>query len=753
MLRLVVRKPIGFYTKIMIYVTLSIFTTTVVLSSILYVNYEKIAMQLIHSSVKDDLSHISYSANVMIDSVKTQAVQIYFDSDIASLFYSNRLDADEQRTALGRLTMYHNTLPFVHSIYVYNGDTNMIYTDLGSMPEYGAQTIGLFFDQEAIGLVDRFQSYPLFRPIPRKIPEPIPGYADKQFSNVYTFLFYDTPAAKDQLKKALVLNISESWMRQIINSMDVSSDSNVSIIDRSGKLINTSNKENFLTDLSGAAYIDRIVHDPLDSDSFIGDVDGERSLVTYVTSETTGWVFLQITPYTSITAKIDKLKSTTIAVALLILLLGLLAAAFASNRIYTPFRTMRSRLSSLEGEKRKNREAMQNEFLRNHLLLGSDDTVISFQSKLETLHIPLNPMKQFALVLFVIDAYAAFCAAYRTGDRNLLKYAVANVATELFAAQFPATAVDVGGKHLALLVHVNADSDKWQPLMTETIRSVQENVAKYQKLSLSAAVSSVGDSVVDADHSFKEAAEAARYLLFAERQSIVWAKDAEERKAKEYVYPVDKEKLLLNEIQLGKGNEARQAYLEMMETVRQHSIHAFDSTIMRLAIAIGTTIEHAEREHDILIPFDISRFVADINGMDTIGEVHEAFFRIFDQMADKWNEQKSDKYHDLIQRIAAIIHRDYMDPNLSIYVISSDVNMSPVYLGRLFKGKTGKSIAAYIADVRMEKARALLQTTDLPVNGVAERTGFANGNYFFTLFKKLYGITPNEFRQLGDRQN
>ena len=73
--------------------------------------------------------------------------------------------------------------------------------------------------------------------------------------------------------------------------------------------------------------------------------------------------------------------------------------------------------------------------------------------------------------------------------------------------------------------------------------------------------------------------------------------------------------------------------------------------------------------------------------------------------------------------------------------------MSPAYLGRLFKKLTLKSIPEYINEIRLNKAKLLLQTTDLSINEISERTGFTNSTYVYKGFKKYYGVTPNYFRQ------
>lgn len=53
----------------------------------------------------------------------------------------------------------------------------------------------------------------------------------------------------------------------------------------------------------------------------------------------------------------------------------------------------------------------------------------------------------------------------------------------------------------------------------------------------------------------------------------------------------------------------------------------------------------------------------------------------------------------------------------------------------------------YIYETRMRQAAVLLADKSLPVNKVAEQVGILNENYFYRLFKKMYGCTPRKFSQ------
>jgi two-component system response regulator YesN len=85
--------------------------------------------------------------------------------------------------------------------------------------------------------------------------------------------------------------------------------------------------------------------------------------------------------------------------------------------------------------------------------------------------------------------------------------------------------------------------------------------------------------------------------------------------------------------------------------------------------------------------------------------------------------------------------------SLSVHSIADEMGMNPAYLGRQYKEATGLSIADSVKQVRIAKARELLQETDRSVKEIAEKVGFANDKYFFVVFKELVGMTPMEFRR------
>ena len=68
------------------------------------------------------------------------------------------------------------------------------------------------------------------------------------------------------------------------------------------------------------------------------------------------------------------------------------------------------------------------------------------------------------------------------------------------------------------------------------------------------------------------------------------------------------------------------------------------------------------------------------------------------------------------------------------------------YFATVFHRKIGTSPQEYIRQYRLNKSCLLLSGTELPIQEVAARVGYENQMSFAGMFKKVYGVTPTEFR-------
>ncbi len=96
---------------------------------------------------------------------------------------------------------------------------------------------------------------------------------------------------------------------------------------------------------------------------------------------------------------------------------------------------------------------------------------------------------------------------------------------------------------------------------------------------------------------------------------------------------------------------------------------------------------------------------------------------------------------------AAEAAKSRMHEDLSLEVIAREIGISTNYLGALFTQQTNRRFRDFLAQVRMDRAKELLQHTPLRIYEVADQVGIKNPQYFSQMFFKYHGITPGALRR------
>jgi AraC family transcriptional regulator len=98
-----------------------------------------------------------------------------------------------------------------------------------------------------------------------------------------------------------------------------------------------------------------------------------------------------------------------------------------------------------------------------------------------------------------------------------------------------------------------------------------------------------------------------------------------------------------------------------------------------------------------------------------------------------------------IRRAVELMH-SHLAEELSLEDLAAAAYLSPFHFARLFKKLTGLPPHAYLAALRIERARLLLATTDLSITEISARVGYANSSHFGKAFRQFNGLTPRAFR-------
>lgn len=128
----------------------------------------------------------------------------------------------------------------------------------------------------------------------------------------------------------------------------------------------------------------------------------------------------------------------------------------------------------------------------------------------------------------------------------------------------------------------------------------------------------------------------------------------------------------------------------------------------------------------------------------------------------KINNDKIDKYIDSTYNTYKDVNKvnnpikiavNYIDENfrenINLNMIASICNLSPCYFSKLFKKKMGINYNTYINNKKIDYAKKILETTDIPILNLSIDLGFEDCGYFIRVFKKLEGVTPKKYREMS----
>ncbi len=760
------------FPSIFISLILCIVVTMLTVSTILYINFENIALEQMYSADMKNLMQTSQGVQIMADTALTLSNQIYNDLNVAKLLYYSNPEISDIRSASDQLTNYRLSLSFIDSVYVYNGKSGTVYIGASSKKSTSRDTIQTetkFDDEECIGILHNFNLYKQYIPIPRRYVE------NSQEGNVkyyYTFLLYDAFTG-NSLNSAVIVNISEDWIHNVISNEAGSNASETFIINSDGQLVSNSVKYPMLENLSDRVYIKEILRNKNAKGYFINEVDGEMSLISFTAPDKIGWRYIRITPYNTLFGKINSMKNITILIGLSILVLGLLTALLISRRLYVPIDKILSKLKILEDERDNDFEIIKQGVLKDIVLGREIENRNGLLGRLKSLDIKVDLDGSFRLILLKIDYYRDFYQKFNAEDRSLFRFAIMNISTELFEKEYKTEAIDMGEGSIVILM--NGERKPYSvtqgagaaaaPLSTgglpepaevsegtpgdisELCRSIRDAVFNCIKVSVTITVSGRENSAEGINTLYKQVVEASLHRLFYGHGSLIFAEKIAQLNEKVYVYPMNREKQLVDALMSQKNSDLKHIFDEIINDASEYPFSVINLALSQLIFTVNNTVNVIKGNNPALAGFEKALPAMMINNAEVIDEINAQFYSLFDSLCEALDERKNIKHEELITSIRNIIEKDFTNPALSIESIADKLEISSTYMCRLYKQYTMSTILDRIVEVRMEKARKLLQKSACSIAEIAEETGFTNSSYFYRAFKKYNGTTPNDYRR------
>lgn len=144
-------------------------------------------------------------------------------------------------------------------------------------------------------------------------------------------------------------------------------------------------------------------------------------------------------------------------------------------------------------------------------------------------------------------------------------------------------------------------------------------------------------------------------------------------------------------------------------------------------------------------PHSSASILAVTDTLFTLNEVENYYCQFFANLSSMLKPQSVYTHGELIDRICIYIQRNYQK-NLTQEFVASQFYLNRSYLSHLFHQKTGEKFIDYLNNIRIEKAKTLLTSSDKKMYQIAKAVGYDNTKYFFRIFKKKTGVSPQTWR-------
>lgn len=280
------------------------------------------------------------------------------------------------------------------------------------------------------------------------------------------------------------------------------------------------------------------------------------------------------------------------------------------------------------------------------------------------------------------------------------------------------------------------------------LNEVVKSFKRIMGLVTSVGVGNVVDSEEKISLSYKFAKDALDYRVILGNEKVIYIEDVEKDITDNLQFSSEDERLFLNSIKVSGETQIKAVIREIFNNIERSSLsfNQYRIYLMEVITSMIKLIYSYNYNTDEIFGHNFNCY-SYLSEFDSLNDIETWFL----EKALKINSIiKSERVHSsmiLAQQAKEYIKNNYMDSDLSVETICSELHISPAYFSTIFKKETDMSFVNYLTEVRLEEAVKLLNTTDYKTYMIAEKVGYPEANYFSYVFKKKFNVSPSKYRK------
>ncbi|MEG0387486.1 MAG: response regulator [Niameybacter sp.] len=405
----------------------------------------------------------------------------------------------------------------------------------------------------------------------------------------------------------------------------------------------------------------------------------------------------------------------------------------------------KSNLSTLKVAYKKSLPLLRERFLNQWIEGHTERRVI--EENLHALDIQLGNHPLVVAIMRPDEIYKQVIQQASITNKNLLKLAIFNIAEEITQVEKLGSLFARREGFIIVISLQEGEHPKSSSHVFRGLEQIRSAVKKYLNTTLTIGVGSLCNDYTLLYKSYLDATSALDYTITIGNDKLIYLDDIEPTRHVEPFLEEADEHMLLTMIKLGQEEKIEEMIYEFLGQINGEcmALREYQIYIVGLLASILKLGRSMKVDMSAVLPQDTNLLEA-LSRLSTQEEIQMWLSGICLGVARDINNSRKDSKNELIKKAVEYMHLYYEDETLNAEAICNFLHISTTYFSALFKKEMHITFSNYLTQIRIEKAKHLLQTTDKKAAEIGYAVGYPEGHYFSYVFKKITGYAPTEYR-------
>lgn len=644
--------------------------------------------------------------------------------------------------------------PFISDIVYYQRSERTLITS--NSPSSVEMFIGSIYTYENWTLDDFFNDInkintPTFRP---SEVVTVAGEGEKKF---ITYI-YPVKTNGIDYDKTVMFMMPEKSFSSLLENITYKTDGISAIFDKSGQTI---------VSIGDATFLDSNELKDISTCDITGrynetiNIQNKKYLLSYVCSSDTGWKYITLIPVSTVMGKINTIQVTMFGVLIAVLLIGLAIIGVSMRLNFQPIKKLRQITQGYltdENQSVNELEDVKNafEFLNNqNTKLQTELEVNSFAAKDYLLSklisgqiLDIDELNEKGKGTGIQFNYSAFRVVVFLVAENQ-KSNISDI-IQMLESSLPENITGYAKSKIEqnniimILCYDKINED----CVTNYLRDVHLAISGEFGVNNTLGIGISYEGICNIPKSYMEAVAALDYRLVLGINRIIFFNEIGIDKSLLGETSNYKLERLRVYIKHGDFKQVEAMLDEFLVKLQSKNTPIIVARILCYDIISIVTKIIDELSQEQLIANELYPDVFRLTKFETAEELVQIVRKISYEIIEFISKKESST--EAIDAMKEYISSNYCDCDFSVQKMADGFQLSLPSLSQYFKEQTKVNVLDYVTNLRIDKAKYLLLSTELPVKDIALSTGYYNVNSFSRRFKQITGLTPIEYRKYVD---